>query len=86
MINERKYSCNVRKKRFSREHVMTTEDNENLGNSAKYCIFDVYIDGNVKINDLSHITEKFRGYSLENCNNNVKLNQKITVVFHYQRK
>ena len=74
MINERKYSCNVTKKRFSRELVMTKEDNEDLGNSAKYCIFDVYIDGNVKINDLFHIPGKSRGYSLENCNNNVKLN------------
>ena len=53
---------------------MTTEDNEDLGNSAKYCIFDVYIDGNVKINDLFHIPGKSRDYSLENGNNNVKLN------------
>ena len=40
-----------------------------------------YIDGNEKVRDHCHITGKYRGSAHRDCNINVKVNYKITVVF-----
>ena len=41
-----------------------------------------YVDGDVKVRDHCHITEKYRGSAHGDCNI-IKLNQKIAVVFHH---
>ena len=40
------------------------------------------VDGDVKVRDHCHITGKYRGSAHRDFNINVKLNHKITVVFH----
>ena len=61
---------------------MTNEDNEDFKNSSKCWICDNdYIDNDVKVRDHCHITEKCRAVHRD-CNINVKLNDKIPVIFH----
>ena len=63
---------------------MTKEDTEDFENSTKCLICDNdYIDSDVKVRDHCHITGKYRGSAHRDCNINVKLNHKISVVFHY---
>ena len=59
------------------------EDNENFKKSTKCCICNNdYVDGDVKVRDHCHITGKYRASAYRDYNINVKLNQKIFVVFH----
>ena len=83
MIEESKYCRDVMKKHFNKELVMTNEDNEDFGYSAKRWICDNdYVDNDVKVRDHCHITAKRRGSAHRDCNINVKLNLEIPVVFH----
>ena len=43
---------------------------------------NVYVNGDVDVRDHCHITRKYRGSAGRDCNNNVKLNNKIPIVFH----
>ena len=62
---------------------MTKEDNEDFKNSTKCCIFDNdYIDNYVKVRDHCHITGKYRRSARSDGNINLKLNHKISIVFH----
>ena len=66
---------------------MTKEDNEGFENSTKSWNCDNnYIDGDVKVRDHCHITGKHRGSAHRDCNINIKLNHKISVVFHILKK
>ena len=87
MIDESKYCNNVMKKNFNKELMITTKDNEDFENSTKCWMCDnYYIDNDVKVRDHCHITGKYKGSAHRDCNINqiisVKLNHKITVVFH----
>ena len=83
MIEESKYCSDVMKKHFNKELVMTKEDNEDFENSPKCWICENdYINDNVKVRNHCHITGKYRGSVQRDCNINVKLNHKISVVFH----
>ena len=82
LIKESKYCSGVIKKHFNKELVMTKEDNENFKNSAKCWICDNgYIDNDVKVRDHFHITGQYRASAHRDCNINLRLNQKIPVVF-----
>ena len=71
------------KKYFNKELVMTKEDNEDFENFTKCWICDNdYVDGDVKVRYHCHITGKYRGSAHRDCNINVKLNHKNSVVFH----
>ena len=86
MVEESKYCSNMVKKHFNKEFLMTKKDNEDLKNSAKCWIFyNAYVDGDVKVRDHCHITEKSRGCGHRNCNIKVKVNRTILVVFHNQK-
>ena len=81
MIEESKYCGDVMKKHFNKELVVTKNDNEDFENSSKYWICDNdYIDNDVKVRDHCRITGKKRGSPHRDCNVNVKLNHKISVV------
>ena len=83
MIEESKYCSDVLKKHFDKEPVMTKENNEDFENSSKCCKCDNdYIDGDVKVRDHCHIADKYKVSAHRDCNVNVKLNHKISVVFH----
>ena len=81
MIEEGKHCSDVMKK-FQKELLMTKNDIEDFESPTKCWICENdYIDGDVKIRDHCHITGKYRGFPHRYCNINVKLNQKIPVVF-----
>ena len=83
MIEESKYCSDVVKKNFNKELVMTIKDNEDFENSTKCWICDnAYLDGNAKIRDHCHINGKYRVSAHRGFNIKVKLNHKISVVFH----
>ena len=83
MIKESKYCSDVMKKYFNKELEVTKEDNGNFKKSIKWWICDNdYIDNDVKVRDSCHITRKYRGSAHRDCNINLKLNQKIPVIFH----
>ena len=55
VIEESKYCSDAMKKYFSKELVMTKEDNENFKNSSKCWICDIdYVDNDVKVRDNCH--------------------------------
>ena len=70
------------KKHFNKEPKMTKEDNEHFKNSTKCWICDNdCVDNDVKVRDHCHITGKYRDSAHRNCNINLKLNHKTSVVF-----
>ena len=62
---------------------MTKEDQDNFKNSTKCCICDKnYVHNDVKIRDHCHITGKYRGSVHRDGNISLKVNHKISVLFH----
>ena len=73
------------RKHFKKELVMTKEDNKK--SSTKCSIYDnAYVDNDVKVKDHCYITGKYRGSVHRDCSINLKLNHKISVVFHKLEK
>ena len=71
------------KKHFNKELVITQKDSEDFENSTKCWIcYHVYIEGDVKVRDCCHITEKYRGSAYRDYKIIVKLNHKIPILFH----
>ena len=71
------------KKQFNKELVMIKEDNEDFTNSTKCCICDdFYVNKDVAVRNHCHITAKYRGSAYRDCIINLRLNQKIPIVFH----
>ena len=81
MIEENKYCNNVMKKHFKKELLMTNKDKEDFENFTK-CQTNDYVDAHVKVIDSCHITGRYTGSAHRDCNINVKLNHKISVVVH----
>ena len=70
------------KKHFNKELVMAKEDDEDFETNPEYWICDnAYIDGDAKLRDCCHITEKYRGSTHRVYNINVKLNDKTLSYF-----
>ena len=83
MIEGSKCCSNVLKKHFNKKLVMTKLDNEDFENSTKCLICDNdYVDNDVKVRDHCHITGKYEGSVHRDCNANVKLNHKVSAIFH----
>ena len=62
--------------------MLTKEDNKNLKNPITCWICDNdYIENDLKVRDNYHIIGKFRGSAYRDCNINLKLNHRISVVF-----
>ena len=56
---------------------------ENFENFTKYWLCgNGYIDGNNEVGDHCHITGNSRGSALRDCNTRLKLNRKISSIFH----
>ena len=68
---------------LKKEHVMTKNESGNFKNSTTFWICDnIYIDGDLKLRDHCHVTEKCGGAAHRDSNNNVELNNKVHIVFH----
>ena len=82
IIEESKHCSDVMKKYFNKELVMTKKCNKNFKNSTKCWICDNdYVDNDVKVRDHCHIIGKYRGSAHRDCNINLRLNDKLPVVF-----
>ena len=80
---KRKYYSDMIKKHFNKELVMTKEDNENFNNSTKCWIcYNDYIYDDVKVRDHYHIIGKYKCSRRRDNDTNLKLNHKISIVFH----
>ena len=74
------------KKHFNKELMITKKGNEDFENFTKFWICgNIYVDDDVKVKDHCRMTGKYRGSAHINCNINVKLNHKISIVFHNQK-
>ena len=83
MIEESKYCCEVMRKYFNKELLMTKEGNKNFKNHTKYWICDNhYVDNDVKVRDHCYTSGKYTHSAHRDCNINLKLNHEILVVFH----
>ena len=84
MIKESKYCNDLMKKHFNKELAMTKEGNKDFENSPKCWICDNgYVDNDVdKVRDHCHFTGKCRGSVHGDCNINLKLNNKLPLVFN----
>ena len=58
------------------------KDNEDFKNSTKCWICDIYIDDDVTVRFSCHTIKKYKGFAHRDCNINVKLNHKFSIVFH----
>ena len=67
------------KKYFNKNLIMTEE--EELQSSNTFWICEKLIDDE-KVRDHCHVTGKFRGVALRNCNINLQLTKKNSVIFH----
>ena len=62
---------------------MTKKTNKDFKNCNKCWICDNhYVDNDVKVRDHCHITRKYRGSAPRDCDITLKLNHKISVIFH----
>ena len=81
MTEETIYCSDVMTKYFNKA-LVDNEDNADFENSTKCWICDSsYVDGDVKVRYHCHITRKYSASAHSDCNINVKLNHKISVVF-----
>ena len=72
MIEESKYCCDVMKKHFYKNLVMTKKDDKDFKNSAKCRICNnVYVKNDIKARDHCQINSKCRGSAYKNCKLNV---------------
>ena len=68
--------------KYFNKALVDNEDNADFENSTKCWICDSsYVDGDVKVRYHCHITRKYSASAHSDCNINVKLNHKISVVF-----
>ena len=87
MIKESKYCSDMMKNHFNRELAMIKKNHEDFEKSTKCWIYENdCFDNDVKIRDHCHIIGKYRGSAHRDCNINVKLNDKIPVIFHNVKK
>ena len=70
------------KKHFSKELVMTKEDNEDLTITKCWFCDNDYTDTYVKLRHHCHIAGKYRSSVHRDCNINFKLNHQIAIAFH----
>ena len=82
LVGDAVYSFISRWKNILTKNLWWLKKSQDFDNSTKCWICNnVYFDGDVKVRDHCHITGKYRGSAHRDCNSNVKLNHKISVVF-----
>ena len=86
MLEEVRYCKNIIKYKFNKSLRMTKED-ENDFQKADICHIYAkkYSDKDIRVRDHCHITGNYRGSAHQDCNLNLRLTNKIPVVFHNLR-
>ena len=81
MIKESEYCSKVIETEFNKPVAMTKKDHKDFKSFTKCCIYKrTCEEGEVKVKNHDHITEKYRRY--QECNLNLSLSQKVPAVFH----
>ena len=83
ILNEFNYCKRVIKKHFSKNLIMSAEEEERF-QSSNICwicnkLFDV---SDNKVRDHCHVSGKYRGAAHWSCNVNFKMTKKVPVIFH----
>ena len=82
MIKESECCSEVTEPKFNKLPVMNKKDNEDFKNSTKCCVCKKeYEEGEVKVKDHDHITGKCPEYSHQDCNLNLSLSKKKSLLF-----
>ena len=81
IFNEYSYCRSVMKKDFNESLVMSVDEEEEFEKSEICWICGKLIE-NYKVRDHCHITGKYRGAAHWNCNINLKVSNKLVVIFH----
>ena len=86
ILQECKYCRKVINKHFNKNLVLSEEE-EHLFQQSNHCwIWKKLIDNDKeKVRDHCHVTGKFRGAAHWNCNINLQLTKKVSVIFHNLR-
>ena len=78
--------CRRVMKKFSKNLVMTAEENEEFERSNIWWVCSELIDtDDNKVRDHCHITGKYRGAAYWTCNINLRISKKAFVIFHNLR-
>ena len=81
-----KYCKKIKKHCFNKNLLMTKEDERKFQASDKswFCekLFD---EADIKVRDHCHISGKFRGAAHQSCNINLKMTNRVLVIFHNLR-
>ena len=82
ILNEYNYCRKIVRKHFSKNLVMTAEENERFEMTNIYWICGKLIENtDKKVRDHCHIAGKYRG-AAHSCNINLKIKKKVPVIFH----
>ena len=85
VLKEYEY-CNIIKRYFNKNLIMTAEEEEIFQLSNKCWICDKLFDlVDEKVRDHCHISGKFRGAAHFSCNANLKITKKVPVIFRHLR-
>ena len=86
ILDEHKYCKIIKKNYFNQKLLMSTKDEEifRLPNKCWICgkLFD---ENSVRVRDHCHIFGKFRGAAHQDCNINLKISNRVPVIFHNLR-
>ena len=71
------------RKNFNKIFVISVEDERSFKSGNKCWIRNILLaEGDNKVRDHDHVTEKYKGSAHWNCSNNLKLTKKVPVIFH----
>ena len=83
MIKDNKYCSKIFKTKFNKSLVLTNKGHENFNNYIKCWICKkAYEKGEVKVKDHHHVTAKYQGLTHQECNLNLSLSKKTSVLLH----
>ena len=71
------------RKNFNKNFVISVEDERSFKSSNKCWIRNMlFAEGDNKVRDHDHVTEKYKGSAHQNYSNNLKLTKKVPAIFH----
>ena len=76
------YCREVMKKHFKKNLIMTADENQRFKQTNICWICSKFIDGDEKVRDHCHVTCKYRGAAHWSGNINLKISEKVPVIFH----
>ena len=83
ILNEYSYCRKIMKKHFCKNLIMSAEENERFEMTNIFWICDKSIENtDSKVRDHWHITGKYRGATNYSCNINLKITEKVPLIFH----